>query len=178
MTSEPVVSGPIERTAVPALLDERDALEARLEFQRATLLGKCAGLDGEQLARRSCPPSTLSLLGLLRHLTEVERGWFRRRWVPGVEPLYWSDDDPDGDFDNVDPARAADDLAAYRAAVVECRVEAARHELDERVLRRPGDPSGEVIDVRWIYLHVIEEYARHNGHADLLREAIDGVTGE
>ena len=177
MTSGPVLSGPIERPE-PPLLPEREALDARLEFQRATLLVKCSGLDGEQLARRSCPPSPLSLLGLVRHLTEVERGWFLRRWVPGIEPLYWSDDDPDGDFDNVEAGRAAGDLATYRAAVAECRAEAARHELAERVLRRPDDPAGAVIDLRWIYLHMIEEYARHNGHADLLREAIDGVTGE
>jgi hypothetical protein len=177
MTIEPLLSGPIERREPPALPDERATLEAWLEFHRATLLVKCSGLDGDQLARRSCPPSTLSLLGLVRHLTDVERGWFLRRWVPGVGLLYSNDDDPDGDFDNVDPGRAADDLAAYRAALVECRAEAARHELGERVLRRPGDPAGEMIDVRWVYHHMIEEYARHNGHADLLREAVDGATG-
>lgn len=173
-----MLSGPIERPAPPGVANEREALEARLEFHRATLLVKCSGLDGEQLARRSCPPSTLSLLGLIRHLADVERGWFLRRWITGIQGLYWSDDDPDGDFDNVDPARAVDDLATYRAALDECRAEAARHELDEQVLRRPEDPSGQVIDVRWIYLHMIEEYARHNGHADLLREAIDGASGE
>jgi uncharacterized damage-inducible protein DinB len=177
MTSEPLIAAPPERPDPPAL-PERAALEAWLDFHRATLLTKCAGLDAEQLAARSCPPSTLSLLGLVRHLTDVERGWFLRRWVDGIAPLHYSDDDPDGDFDNLDPARAAEDLAAYREAVEAARAEAARHELGERVLRRPDHPAGEVIDVRWIYLHMIEEYARHNGHADLLREAIDGTTGE
>ena len=158
---------------------EREALQGWLDFHRATLLRKCAGLTADQLAMRACPPSTLSLQGLLRHLTDVERDWFLRRWVAGVVPLYWGPDNVEGDFDDVDPARAGAEVAAYRAAVDACRGEAAGHELDDVVPLHPDDPAGtDLIDVRWIYLHMIEEYARHNGHADLLRQAIDGATGE
>jgi hypothetical protein len=140
---------------------ERDALEGWLDFHRATLLHKCAGLTAEQLAMRACPPSTLSLLGLLRHLTDVERGDPSAQEPAGIAPLYWGP------------------VAAYRLAVDASRSEAARHDLDEVVPRHPENPEAkEVIDVRWIYLHMIEEYARHNGHADLLRQAIDGTTGE
>ena len=156
---------------------ERAALEAWLELHRVTLLANCAGLDGEDLARRSCPPSTLSLLGLIRHLTEVERGWFLRRWASEFAPLYSSPDNPDGDFDDVDPARAREDLETYLAALDVCRAEAGQHDLDDQVPRRPEDVASPLIDVRWIYLHMIEEYARHNGHAGLLRQAIDGTTG-
>jgi hypothetical protein len=152
-------------------------LEAWLEFHRAMLLARCAGLDGEQLAMRSFPPSTLSLLGLVRHLTDVERGWFLRRWATDFAPLHWSGDNPDGAFDDVDPGRAQQDVASYLSAVEVCRGEASSHDLDEVVPRRPEDAASELIDVRWIYLHMIEEYARHNGHADLIREAIDGTTG-
>jgi uncharacterized damage-inducible protein DinB len=155
---------------------ERAMLEAFLDRHRRTLLVKCAGLTGEQLATRATPPSTLSLLGLVRHLADVERNWFQRvldgRAVPGI---FWTDAAPDGDFDDVDPARAAEDLATFHAEIAAGREIAARHELDDvGRLRRTG---GEV-SLRWIYMHLIEEYARHNGHADLLREAIDGVTGE
>ena len=139
---------------------------------------KCAGLEPEQLALRSCPPSSLSLLGLVRHMTEVERGWFLRIWTGGGEPLYYSTDNPDGDFDDVDPARAGSDVVAYALAVQDCRTEAARHGLADTVLHRRSDGTEEVMDLRWIYRHMIEEYARHNGHADLLREATDGVTGD
>jgi Protein of unknown function (DUF664) len=174
----PVPEPPV-RPDPPQVAPEREALQGWLDFHRATLLLKCAGLTADQLVMRSCPPSTLSLLGLVRHLTDVERGWFLRRWVAGVTPLYWGPDNLDGDFDDLDPARAADEVAAYRSAVDACRAEAARHDLAEVVLRHPQDPAAEdVIDVRWIYLHLIEEYARHNGHADLLRQAIDGAIGE
>ena len=104
------------RTDPPFLDAERPALEAWLEFHRATLLLKCAGLSAEQLATRSVPPSTLSLLGLVRHMTEVERSWFRRGLAgEDVPPLYYTDDNEDGDFDDTDPARADDDLAAFEA---------------------------------------------------------------
>jgi hypothetical protein len=163
----------------PQVAGEREALEGWLEFHRATLLRKCAGLTADQLAMRACPPSTMSLQGLVRHMTDVERGWFRRRWVAEFRPLYWGPDNLDGDFDDLDPAQAAGEVAAYLSALDSCRREAARHALDEVVPRHPEDPGAtEAINVRWIYLHMIEEYARHNGHADLLRQAIDGATGE
>jgi uncharacterized damage-inducible protein DinB len=163
------------RTDPPFRQPERPALEAWLEYHRATLLTKCAGLSPEQLATRSVPPSTLSLLGLVRHMTEVERSWFRRRLDGQDLPFrYVSDANVDGDFDDVDPARADDDLAAYHAELDAVREVTARHGLDDVGLAR----SGEQVDLRWIYLHMIEEYARHNGHADLLRECLDGVTGD
>ena len=156
--------------------DDHAWYEAWLDYHRDTLLLKCAGLTGEQLCRRAVPPSTLSLLGLVRHLTEVERSWFRRG-IDGqdVGPLYYSDERPDDDHDATDPARAADDVAAYRAEVLAVKEAAARHALDDLTQPRPGR---ERQSLRWVYAHLLEEYARHNGHADLLREVIDGATGE
>jgi uncharacterized damage-inducible protein DinB len=157
--------------------DERTMLDEWLEYHRATLLRKCAGLDDEQLRRRACAPSTLSLLGLVRHMTEVERGWFLRG-VAGVSsqqvpPLYYSDDNPDGDFDDVDTADTATAFDTYRQACAEVRSAVAGISLDHTF-----DNGRPPCSVRWVYLHMIEEYARHNGHADLLRERIDGSTGE
>ncbi|MGZ4626703.1 MAG: DinB family protein [Kineosporiaceae bacterium] len=164
------------RTDPPFRDPERPALEAWLDLHRATLLHKCAGLTPEQLATRSVPPSSLSLLGLVRHLTEVERSWFRRRLdrQAALPYLYCSDGNPDGDFDDVDPARADEDRAAYEREIAAAREVAARYWLDDVGLTQ----RGEEVDLRWIYLHMIEEYARHNGHADLLRERIDGAVGE
>jgi Protein of unknown function (DUF664) len=156
---------------------ERAMLEQWLDYHRATLLMKCAGLDAEQLRRRSCPPSTLSLLGLVRHMTDVERGWFLRgvagRPRTEVPPLYYDDDNPDGDFDDVDDADPDAVFATYRQTLDEIRAATAGADLEGSSVR--GD---ERISFRWIYLHMLEEYARHNGHADLLRQAIDGATGE
>ena len=147
-----------------------------LDYHRQTLLHKCAGLTADQLRRRAVEPSALSLLGLVRHMTEVERSWFRRR-LAGEEIafLYCSDANPDGDFDDVADADPETDFGAYEAEVKQVRAVAARFELDDRFFH----PRHQVeMDLRWIYLHMIEEYARHNGHADLLRERIDGVTGD
>jgi len=164
------------RVDPPYVADERTMLEAWLDFHRATLLGKCAGLSDEQLRTRSVPPSTMSLHGLVRHLTEVERNWFRR-YLGGEEPapLYYSDAEPDGDFDLVEDADAAADLETYAAEVEASRALAAGRGLDEIV---PRARRGEPLSLRWIYVHLIEEYARHNGHADLLRQRIDGAVGE
>jgi hypothetical protein len=161
-------------------LGERATLEGWLEYHRATLEQRCAGLTPQQLASRSVPPSTLSLLGLVRHLTEVERGWLQRD-LAGVDapPLYYSDDEPDGDFDDVDGADAAAVEAAFEAWRDECRrsrdLVARAASLDEvgRGRREGGPPS-----LRWVLVHLIEEYARHNGHADLLRQCLDGTTGD
>jgi uncharacterized damage-inducible protein DinB len=153
---------------------ERAMLDAWLDFHRATLAMKCDGLSDAQLRERAVPPSTLSLLGLVRHMADVERNWFRR--VLGGEdapPLYWSDDDPDGDFDNVDSADVAEGFAAWRSECERARqAAAAAPSLETTGLRR-----GEPVSLRWILVHMIEEYARHNGHADLLRERIDGTVG-
>jgi len=165
----------VQRTEPLLAAGEREALESWLEYHRATLLWKCQGLTGEQLAARAASPSTLSLLGLVRHMAEVERSWFRRR-VPGdagLAMLYCSDEHPDGDFDFADAAGAEADFAAFTRECEQARAAAAGRPLETTFSRR-----GEVLDLRWVYLHMIEEYARHNGHADLLRERIDGVTGD
>ncbi|MBA3339856.1 MAG: DinB family protein [Geodermatophilaceae bacterium] len=154
---------------------ERALLDAWLDFHRETLLRKCQGLTAEQLKTRACEPSTLTLLGLLRHMAEVE-AWFKDDITDDpIPPIYYSEQDPDGDFDNIDDAVLADDVATYRRSVARSRAFCAEHaDLDQAIARRK---TGEEITLRWIYLHMIEEYARHNGHADLLRERIDGVTG-
>jgi hypothetical protein len=151
-------------------------LDQWLDYHRATLLRKCAGLTGEQLRRRSCPPSPLSLLGLVRHLTDVERGWFLRG-VAGVSKreapsLYYSDDNPDGDIEDVHDADSGAVFEAYQRACDEIRTTIAGAGVDDTFL-----DGGQPCSLRWVYLHMIEEYARHNGHADLLRERIDGATG-
>ncbi|MGB8650839.1 MAG: DinB family protein [Mycobacteriales bacterium] len=155
--------------------DERTLLESWLDFHRQTLLVKCAGLSAEQLALRSAEPSTLSLHGLVRHMAEVERAWFRRRFLG--EPLgylYCSDESPDADFDDVGTADAEKDFATFDEEVRLARAAAAGRSLDDTFFH----PHRQVeMNLRWIYLHMIEEYARHNGHADLLRERIDGATG-
>jgi uncharacterized damage-inducible protein DinB len=166
----------VNRTEPFQPADERTALQGWLDYHRATLRWKCAGLDGAQLTTRPVQSSTLSLLGLVRHMAEVERAWFRRRFgaQSGVGSLYCHDEYPDGDFDFADGDRAEADFAAF---IAECAAadEAARDQsLDQAFM----SPDGSPLDLRWVYLHMIEEYARHNGHADLLREMIDGVTGD
>ncbi|MDQ4038710.1 MAG: DinB family protein [Actinomycetota bacterium] len=155
---------------------ERDLLDGWLDYHRETLLLKCQGLTAEQMKARSCEPSTLTLLGLVRHMAEVE-AWFNNDITDSrIPPIYYTEEDPDGDFDNLDAAVPADDVATYRRSVARSRAFCASHsELDEVLAR---SRTGQDITLRWIYLHMIEEYARHNGHADLLRERIDGVTGE
>jgi Protein of unknown function (DUF664) len=173
--SEAIVTG-IERPDPPKVAGEKDMLVAFLEFHRSTLLWKCEGLTADQLTRQAMPPSTLSLLGLIRHLTDVERGWFRRG-IGGetrdtAPPIYYSDDDPEGDIEfgaDVDPAT---DIAAYRAEVERCRAAIAGAGSLDDTTDRDGFSN------RWILVHMLEEYARHNGHADILREQIDGATGE
>jgi hypothetical protein len=163
----------IDRASPPKISDERRSLETWLEFHRATLLMKCAGLEPEQLALRSCPPSSLSLLGLVRHMTEVEP-WFHDFDGRPEGDWYSTDDDPEGAFDSVDPANADADLAAYRASVERARLAVIGRDLDELT----PNPDDEPVSLRWVFQHMIEEYARHNGHADLLRERIDGATGD
>jgi Protein of unknown function (DUF664) len=152
-------------------------LDQWLDYHRATLRQKCAGLDDEQLRTASCPPSNLTLLGLVRHLTDVERGWFLRgvagRPANEVPPLYYSKTEPEGDIENLDSASVSAVFAAYGQAVADISSAIAGAQLDETF-----DNGGTPCSVRWVYLHMIEEYARHNGHADLIRERIDGVTGD
>jgi uncharacterized damage-inducible protein DinB len=157
----------------PLVGADRPILESFLAWQRYTLLNICAGLTGEQLARRPVPPSSLSLLGLVRHLAKVERTWLRQRAAgEPVGSMYDPDRGKDADFDDVEPELAESDFARYRE---ECRLaDAAAADLsfdDTFTLR------GETYSLRLVYVHLITEYARHNGHADLLREQIDGTTG-
>ncbi|MFD3701843.1 DinB family protein [Nocardia sp. NPDC058658] len=155
--------------------EERPMLQSWLDFHRQTLLGKCGGLDGEQLATRSVEPSTLSLLGLVRHMTDVERSWFRMRAAgEQIGPIYYSKAKPDDDFDDLTSRSAEDVFTAFHAEVTACDAAIAGLSLDH-MFHAPWRPDGYTL--RWAYLHMIEEYARHNGHADLLRERIDGVTG-
>ena len=153
---------------------EQQMLRDWLDWHRATLLRKCAGLDAAQLAKRAVPPSNLSLLGLIRHLADAERGWVRQAFRGEQIPdLYYRSDAPDADIEEADPAGAEEDFERYLA---ECRAVDAALEgasLDDTFtfLELP------VTSVRWMWQHLVEEYARHNGHADLLREAIDGSTG-
>ncbi|MET1072344.1 MAG: DinB family protein [Umezawaea sp.] len=166
-----------ERTDPPLEADERASLSAFLDYHRDTLALKCAGLTDEQLRTRAVPPSPMSLLGLVRHLTEVERGWFGNRVARrNLPPLYYSDpDNPDGDFDDVDTADVAEAFATWRTTCAESRdIVAGVDSLDFLGKRGNGDD----VSLRWIMLHLLEEYARHNGHADLLRERLDGATGE
>ncbi len=163
-----------DRTDVPRTGGERELLRAYLDFHRETLALKCAGLSDDDLRRRPTP-SALSLLGLVRHMAEVERSWFRRV-VDGQDvPLVWS---PDGDFQVAYDASAAsgqEAFAAWEAVVAQARaIERAAPSLDVTGSDRR---SGEESALRRVMVHLIQEYARHNGHADLIREAIDGTTG-
>jgi uncharacterized damage-inducible protein DinB len=166
------------REGGPTLGDERTTLVEFLRCQRLTLELKCSGLDASQLAQRAVEPSTLSLLGLVRHLAEVERGWFRRVMSGQEAPkLYCSDTNPDGDFDD-----AVADLEVVAEAWKTWRSEVAYAEqfVDEAPdLGIVGsDARHAPISLRELLVHMVEEYARHNGHADLLRERIDGRLGE
>jgi len=152
---------------------EQEMLRDWLDWHRATLLRKCAGLDATRLAERAVPPSSLSLLGLVRHMSDTERGWVRQAFRGEQIPdLYYRSDAPDADFAEAAPARAEEDFECYRA---ECRaVDAA---LADATLDDTFTLREKTISVRWMWQHLVEEYARHNGHADLLREVIDGSAG-
>ena len=167
----------VERTDPGRILGEREALEAWLDFHRDTLLLKCAGLTADQLKERAVPPSRLSLLGLVRHMTEVERWWFRMHAADTDLPFPYDPDQTGQDFEALADADAAANIEAFKQEVDQARADVAGKQLEE-VVPSHADHSGLTRDIRWIYLHMIEEYARHNGHADLIRERIDGVTGD
>ena len=166
------------RVDPPTQVDERATLLAFLRWQRGTLELKCSGLEPAELARRAVDPSTMSLLGLVRHLADVERGWFRRVMAGQDAPPHFSSRaDPDGDFDGAapDPDLVAEAWDVWRSEVAFA---------DQFVTEAPDlDVTGNdrwrgPISLRWVLIHMIEEYARHNGHADLLRERIDGRVGQ
>ncbi|MDH2429951.1 DinB family protein [Sphaerisporangium sp. TRM90804] len=164
------------RVSPPFVADERTMLDNWLDWHRETLAVKCAGLTEDQLRERSAPPSTLSLLGLVRHMANVERAWFRRVLNGEDVPwLYKTGDDPDADLNAVDTASAEEAFATWRAEIAYAREISAAFPLDAV---GKGKRHGQDCSHRWILIHMIEEYARHNGHADLLRERIDGATGE
>lgn len=165
----------VERPNEPYVADERTMLEGWLDFHRYTLLHKCAGLTADQLKISSAEPSPLTLLGLVRHMAHVERWWFRIN-VAGepLDRLYCTEDSPRGDFNDVADADPEADFATFRREIELARAAVADRSLDETFV---GRRHGHTISLRWVYVHMIEEYARHNGHADLIRERIDGVTG-
>ncbi|MEV4437663.1 DinB family protein [Streptomyces sp. NPDC049577] len=164
-----------ERIGPPVIAGEREMLRSFLDFHRATLAMKCDGLTDEELRRQSMPPSTLSLLGLVRHMAEVERTWFRRVINGEDLPLVWSDE---GDFQaayDASGATRSEAFAAWRAEVEHAR----RIEEEAGSLDVTGyfDRWDEEVSLRMVMLHLMHEYARHNGHADFLREGIDGTVG-
>lgn len=164
----------VQRPEPPYVAGERGRLDAWLDYHRATLLQKCAGLSGGQLARRPVASSALSLLGLVRHMAGNERIWFRIRFARAdVDDLYQAPEHPEGgEFALADPAGAETDFATYMEEVAQARAAVRDRSLDEKF----GDETV-TVDLRWLYAHMIDEYARHNGHADLIRELIDGATG-
>ncbi|GAA0955691.1 DinB family protein [Kribbella koreensis] len=158
----------------PTEAGEKETLVGFLDFQRATLRWKCEGLTPEQLGTPSIDPSSMTLHGLIRHLTENELGWFVGTFTdePVVYP-YATPERPEGDWIGLDPRHYAADLYRYDQAVERARAVIA--DLDPDAV---GEDEGRRFSLRWVLVHMIEEYARHNGHADLLRERLDGSTGE
>jgi uncharacterized damage-inducible protein DinB len=151
--------------------EDRSILQGMLAWQRATLLNVCAGLTANQLAARPVPTTQLSLLGLVRHLAKVERIWLRQRVAGQDLPGLYGWPVNGADFGEVDASRAQQDVEQlhreWQLADIAVSTVPLTHEIEVR---------GDVMSLRMVYLHLISEYARHNGHADLLREALDGVT--
>ena len=164
------------RIGPPSFATEREMLAAFLDYQRATLVMKCDGLTDDELRQQSSPPSTLSLLALIRHLAEVERAWFRRVFGDPSAPMVWSDQPMDfqAAYD-VSAASGKEAFAAWEAEVENSR----RIVRDAESLDLAGyQPRwDEEVSLRMVMIHVLLEYGRHNGHADFLREGVDGVVG-
>jgi uncharacterized damage-inducible protein DinB len=178
MAPPPVVlSTGITRDRRPPTADERTTAQSFLRWHRATLLLKCSDLDPEQLARRPVHTSALSLLGLVRHATESERFWFRVVMAGAdAPPLYSSESGHDQTFEvaGATPDSVAQAFDAWHAEVgFGDRLVQAAPDLDS-LGNEPGEGP---VSLRWVLAHLLEEYARHNGHADLLREQIDGTVG-
>ncbi|MFI6406310.1 DinB family protein [Streptomyces sp. NPDC050548] len=168
----------IERSEPSTTADERTMLDGWLNYHRETLALKCEGLTDEQLRTTAVEPSELSLMGLVRHMAEVERGWFRKVMADEqADPIYFTEEDPDGDFHTTETDTWTEAHATWRAEIEAANAHAARFTLDDISVGKHRR-TGERFNLRWIYTHMIEEYARHNGHADLLRERIDGSTGD
>jgi uncharacterized damage-inducible protein DinB len=156
-------------------LGERAMLEAWLEYHRTTLLIKCEGMDDDARKARPVASSRLSLHGLVRHMAEVERNWFSRvlQRAPDTPFIWYDPAVEDSELIPLDGADWAADLAAWQSECEQSRAAAAARGLDDTGRLRNGEPCS----LRWIYVHMIEEYARHNGHADLIRELADGAVG-
>ena len=168
----------VERTDFPMLASEREHLQNYLDWLRETLRWKCAGLTADQLRERSVPPSSLSLLGLVRHLADVERIWFLVRVDGQPDEPYWKTaDNWDADFDEVADADAEAAFARYEQAVAAAREVAAGRPLEEQYTTTDRRGSTYTFDLRWVHFHLIQEYARHLGHADIVREQVDGTAG-
>lgn len=166
---------PLPKRPEPALSGPEGAqLASWIDFYRATLLMKCAELSVEQLSLASVPPSTMTLLGILRHMTMVEQYWYQVIFAGLDVELFYKNGDPDGDFKYLGDTALDEVEERFRVTCGLSRDLIGGHDLDEvaPVLRH-----GNEVDLRWIQLHMIEEYARHCGHADLLRECIDATTG-
>src|SRR5579864_1826905 len=149
---------------IPREADERTTLTSFLDWQRATLARKCEGLTPEQLRTRSAPPSTLSLLGILRHLADVERWWFAINLAgEDVQLRYSTDAHPDADFDDLDSDEPDAVLADWQTTCEHAREIVAARSLEDTGQNRN---NGRVMSMRWTLLHMVEEYSRHNGHAD------------
>ncbi|MEU0922353.1 DinB family protein [Streptomyces cyaneofuscatus] len=163
------------RVGPPSFGSERETLRAFLDYHRATLAMKCEGLTDEQLREKSMEPSALSLLGLVRHMAEVERAWFRRAFEDRDAPMVWSEKT---DFQAAYDASASTRAEAFTAWEAEV-------EISRRIEREAGSLDlagyqprwGEEVSLRMVMVHVLLEYGRHNGHADLLREGVDGTVG-
>jgi uncharacterized damage-inducible protein DinB len=153
---------------------ERELLTTFLEFQRGALVRKCEGLSDEQMCRRAIPTSNLTLVGIVRHLATVER-WYFQSVIAGGSPRALYDHQSDEAFNAVDGASREESFRIWSDEIALSRQIAAGHDLDA-VSAIPTD--GLVVTLRWVLVHMIDEYARHLGHADMVREAIDGVTGE
>ncbi|KDN86078.1 DinB family protein [Kitasatospora cheerisanensis] len=181
MTTEPQHLSPTwadddGRVTPPLVGDERELLTAYLDYHRETFALKCAGVPVERLSETAVPPSGLSLHGLVRHLAGVEQWWLETQFAGNEDkPLhYYSDDDPDQDFERLD-GDFAEALAVWRSQVeISRRIVAEAPSLDATGIHKG---SGQPVSLRRILLNMLAEYARHNGHADLLRERIDGATG-
>ncbi|HEY8984292.1 MAG TPA: DinB family protein [Streptomyces sp.] len=173
-TPNPPLTLPDGRPIPQWTADEPAMLASWLDFHRATLELKCAGLDDEQVRRAASKPSELTLLGLVQHMAEVERNWFQRTFAGLDVPYVYGE----ATGYTLSPDRGLDEaLAVWRGEIARGRELIAGRSLDDlgHIVGEPLD--GTPVSLRWILVHMIEEYARHNGHADILREALDGTTG-
>lgn len=163
-----------ERFSLTLHATELELLTTFLEFQRNALVRKCAGLTDEQLRTRSIPSSGVSLIGLVRHLATVER-WYFQSVIAGESPGSIFDHESDEAFRDVDTAMGDETFAIWRAEIAQSRRVTDAFPLDASSAIPTG---GLVVTLRWVLVHMIDEYARHLGHADIVREAIDGAVGE